>query len=518
MRDRLRCGRDYLSAHTRNHAIKESEVSITQEAQCILILDLASDNPISERSIEPFLPPSTNRRIYRVTGHGAEPAPHGGAPNRRGWRDWTAAIDRMLAQARADLGEDGDIAHYYLAGRAALPILAYLGVRLAKQARVTMINQRSDGPWDVVPFQQPPGVAASEPDRERFFDVVRGLRRDDPYEGNGRVAVFVSTQRDLEEKALRDFASSLDTSLAGIVVLRASPRGDSAHQALRLLGAEDGPRAARELVEHFTAIPDCYPHSSGLIVYIAGPATLGAMVGRAMNPRIHSPVWLPNFRKPGYKPAVEIPWPLVSGGKPSILVLVANTPDADGDRLDSDGELRDMLDTLQKQMSAKRCELRLCPAVRERDLMDALRDFKPHLLHFIGHGDERGLYLTGDDGSERFVHGDELRDMLASSRVEDLHLVVFNACRSHVQAKDVSALVDCAIGTNVDVPDESAIRFARRLYDDLVRGCSVAHAFARASSESRAGTGDTRKIFELHHRDVFDPEQLVFFSPAARDD
>lgn len=36
-------------------------MSSSEEAQCVLILDLSSDNPISERSVEPFLPPCAMR-------------------------------------------------------------------------------------------------------------------------------------------------------------------------------------------------------------------------------------------------------------------------------------------------------------------------------------------------------------------------------------------------------------------------------------------------------------------------
>ncbi len=492
-------------------------MSSSEEAQCVLILDLSSDNPISERSIEPLLPPATKRRVYHVTAFGAAAAPRGSAPNRRGWRAWTAAVDRMLKQAREDLGVDREIAHYYLAGRAALPVFAYLGLRLDKHARITVVNQRHDGVWDVVPFLHPPDAEPSAFGGERFFDLVRGLRRDDPNTGDGRVAVFVSTQRDLEDKAVREFVASLGTPLAGIVTLRARPGGDAAHDALRLLGAGEGPRAARELVEHFTAIRDCYPHHSGLIVYIAGPVTLGAMVGRAINPHVHSPVWLPNFHAPRYEPAIEVPWPLVSGGKPRILILVANPADAQGRRLDSDSELRGMLESLGKEMKASRCELRFCFAGRVRDLMDELRD-PPHLFHFIGHGARFGLDLIGEDGSKRFVHGDELHRMLTSSKIEDLHLAVFNACSSHEQARELASVVDCAIGTSIDVPDRSAIHFARRFYDDLVHGWSVADAFKRATAETSAETGDDREIFKIHHRDGIDPEQLVFFSPADRGD
>lgn len=491
----------------------------SQDAQCILVLDLASDNPITADSILPYVPPSQLRRCYRVTDFEAQRSPVGGAGGRRGWRDWTRAVDGMLQQARADFDADGVVPHYYVAGRAGLPIFAYLGLRLGKHARVTAINQRGDHQWDVVPFQQPPGVAGSPAGAERFFNVVRGLRRDDPSPADGKVAVFVSTQRDLDEATsttIRTFAKSLGVALAGVVNIRARPEESPDTNALRLLGAGDGPRAARELVNHFTAIPDCYPHSSGVLVFVAGPAILGAMVGRAMNPRVLGPVWFPYFRNPKYEPAVEHPWPLVSGGTPRILVLTSNPAGAGGGRLDTDREVRDMLEPLRKHMDSQRCKLEHCPATRVRDFMDRLRDFKPHLLHFIGHGAQFGLCFSDEAGDERFVEGDAFRRMLDASDVEDLRLVVLNACRSHEQAQKLTAMVDCAVGTTTDVPDECAIQFARRFYEDLASGTSVGYAFSRATAElSNDCDGE---IFKMYARAGSNPREIVFFSPASRDD
>jgi hypothetical protein len=489
----------------------------SEEAQCVLILDLSSDNPINVPWIEGYLQPARYRAVYRVTDFGAERAPQGGAPSQRVWRDWTAAVDLMLKRAREDLGANQENVHYYVAGRAGLPLFAYLGLRLGKQAPITMVNQRDDHALDIVPFQQSIGTIAGEPDRERFFNIVRGMYRDEPSLAKGRVAVFISTQRDSDREAINAFAESLDVPLADIVTVRARPVGGDSLTVRTLLEAGDGPRAARELVEHFTAIQDSFPRSNGLIVYIAGPATLAAMVGRAMNPRIHSPVWLPNFRDRKYEPAVEIPWPLVSGGKPRILVLVANIADEKGRRVDMDRELRGMFESLGKEMDARRCELRYCPAVRVRDVMNALRDFKPHLLHFIGHGNPQGLCFTREDGSKQRVLGEDLCDILAQSKVDDLKLVVLNACQSDEIARKLTSVVNCAIGTVIDLPNEHAILFARRFYDDLVHGWSVPDAFERARVESRVETGNRRVIFDIKYRDGIDHRQLVIFSPADPD-
>lgn len=491
----------------------------SQAAQCILVLDLASDNPVTVEAILPYVPPSTRRRCYRVTDFGAQQQPQGGAADRRGWREWTRAVDRMLEQARDDFAADGVVPHYYVAGRAGPPVFGYLGLRLGRQADITVINRRPNGQWDVVPLQQPPDRAGSQDEGERFFNVVRGLRRDDPSSADGKVAVFVSTQRDLDDgtKAMiRAFAKSLDISLAGIVTIRARPHENPDTNALRMLGAEDGPRAAQELVEHFTSIPDCYPHNSGVLVFVAGPATLCVMVGRAMNPRVLGPTWFPYLDAAKYEPAVEHPWPLVPGGKPRILVLVSNPPNAKGDRLESDLEVRGMSEALKEQTASDRCRIESCMAVRVRDLMDKLRDFKPHVLHFIGHGEQFGLYFTDHGGNEHLVNGDAFYRMLEASKVEDLRLVVLNACESSEQARELTAIVDCAIGTRVEVPDQCAIQFAQRFYDDLAHGSSVGYAFSRATA--MLSNDCDGEIFTIHARAGSNPREIVLFSPASRDD
>jgi hypothetical protein len=66
-------------------------MSLAAEVQCILILDLARDNPLDEPTFASLLPASTHRRVYRATYFGAEPSDVGGAPDQRGWRAWTEA-------------------------------------------------------------------------------------------------------------------------------------------------------------------------------------------------------------------------------------------------------------------------------------------------------------------------------------------------------------------------------------------------------------------------------------------
>jgi hypothetical protein len=502
---------------------KEKNVSDVEEAQRILILDLASDNPVDMQIVESLLQSSSNRRTYRVTEFGAIPSSEGGAADPHAWRTWTDAVDRMLMRLREELGGDGGIAHYYVAGRAGLPIFAHLGVRLGKQARITAINQRPSGEWDVVPFQKPrpisdtastigfraPAAGASGPSGGRFFEVVKGLDRESS--ATGRVAVFVSTQRDLEAEKIRSFARKLDVPLADIVTIRARPP-EPGMTTRRWLSGSDGPRAAAELEEYFTAIKDCYPYNEGLIVFLAGPVSLGLMAGWAINPRIYTPVWLPYFRKNEYEPAVEIPWPLVSGGKPRILIATANPADDEGGHLDIERELRGMLKHLD-EVSGPGCEYRFCMAARVGDLMEKLEGFQPHILHFSGHGEKGGCVFRRDNGDEHFVPMAALTDMIRST-ARELRLAVFCSCQSTWQAEALTDLADCTIGTNANVLDEAAIAFSAQFYAALTRGSPVKRAFEQGRARAAAEAQDSTCEFHLHVRDGVDASQVIIFSPS----
>ena len=94
--------------------------------QILLLLDLSLDNPIPEDEVLALLPPSTHRQVLRVSKFGAQATTRGQQWSR--WRTWTLAVDTMLAEAQANV-EPGLAPHYYVAGRASLPLFAYVGLR-----------------------------------------------------------------------------------------------------------------------------------------------------------------------------------------------------------------------------------------------------------------------------------------------------------------------------------------------------------------------------------------------------
>lgn len=269
-----------------------ARVQSSEPIQLILLLDLASDNPISLDDVRRHLPDKREDRIVlTLSGRGVSRTPRG-AP-----RDWVAcseAVARMVADARARLCDNGPLPHFYVAGRAALPVFAQLGIELSKWAKITAINQRPDKQWDVFPLRE-----ANAP---KFFYLVRGLDTDLPSEADGRVAVHVSTGREAPREKIRTFLREQGERHAGLVEVRAGGKQTA------VLDASSAPAAIAELVEIFARIPDVYPRRSGLALFLDGPATLALIAGRAINPNVLQDIWIPNFDGEGYRPAVTLPW------------------------------------------------------------------------------------------------------------------------------------------------------------------------------------------------------------------
>lgn len=122
-------------------------------------------------------------------------------------------------------------------------------------------------------------------------------------------------------------------------------------------------------------------------------------------------------------------------------------------------------------------------AARTEDLVKALRQTRPQVVHFSGHGEIDGLVLTAPGGrGAKLVDGDAIRRIFEvfSHRVR---LVVLSACYSTAQAEAIADVVGCAIGTSGRIDDADAILFDAAFYSAIACGESVQTAFDQASAE-----------------------------------
>lgn len=155
-----------------------------------------------------------------------------------------------------------------------------------------------------------------------------------------------------------------------------------------------------------------------------------------------------------------------------ILFLAANPMDTS--RLELDEEIRSLELELKGVTHRDRIQLVAIHAVRPDDMLRSVREHRPTVLHFSGHGSTAGIILKRDDGGSEAVAGDVLTQFLEGRGVE---MVVLNSCLSVTQAIKIQQVVHTVVGTTARVEDKAARRFAVAFYRTLGNGFSIGEAF-----------------------------------------
>lgn len=116
-------------------------------------------------------------------------------------------------------------------------------------------------------------------------------------------------------------------------------------------------------------------------------------------------------------------------------------------------------------------------AVRPDDLLQALNEERPHIVHFSGHGTpSEELVLQDSSGNPKPVSKPALESLFKTLK-DNIRLVVLNACYSKPQAEAIVETIDCAIGMKRAIGDKAAITFAASFYRAVGFGRSVREAF-----------------------------------------
>src|SRR5262245_22196886 len=185
--------------------------------------------------------------------------------------------------------------------------------------------------------------------------------------------------------------------------------------------------------------------------------------------------------------------------KIKVLFLAANPAGTQPLKLDE--EIRRITAKVRAAEHRDSLELISRWAVRPDDLLQALLEVRPHVVHFSGHGipaseiipqDSQGgssrdivlaspalapeIILQDAQGNPRPVGKPALVHLFQALR-DDVRVVVFNACYSRDQADALAKVIDCTVGMNRPIGDEAAIVFAASFYQALGFGRSVKEAF-----------------------------------------
>ena len=131
-----------------------------------------------------------------------------------------------------------------------------------------------------------------------------------------------------------------------------------------------------------------------------------------------------------------------------IIVLFFASNPTDQTQLRLDEEVRSIMDNIRKTDYRDSVEFKSIWATRPLDLLQALNEYRPTIVHFSGHGSQRDEIVFQDSlGNSKFVTKEALiQTMVATS--ENIRVVFFNTCYSRNQAESVVKHIDAAIGMN----------------------------------------------------------------------
>lgn len=202
------------------------------------------------------------------------------------------------------------------------------------------------------------------------------------------------------------------------------------------------------------------------------------------------------------------------GGRPARVLLLAASPNS-MEPLRIDREVRGIEEMLKGSEHGRSVEIITRWAVRAADLLKALVEVQPDVVHFSGHGmDDHTLVLENEDGSPREIDNRALAGLFGVLK-ERVRVVVLNACYSHAQAKVLAEHVDCAIGMSERMPDDAAIAFGSAFYLAIGSGRSVQTAFGVAVQALRLEALQGADVPVLIARDGVCPSEVVLLPEAS---
>ena len=202
--------------------------------------------------------------------------------------------------------------------------------------------------------------------------------------------------------------------------------------------------------------------------------------------------------------------------KIKVLFLASNPQDQDALRLDE--EVREIKKKLRSSEYRDSVEFISEWAVRPGDILQALNEHRPKIVHFSGHGsDTDELVLQNDAGTTKLVTKEAIVTTM-STMVDEIALVFFNTCFSSGQAEAVTEHVNFAIGMNKTISDEAARIFAAQFYSAVGFGLSIRQAFNQGVSAFMLEGIPEQQTPQLLSREGIDPDDVVLVRPAEESD
>ncbi|MEU8357357.1 CHAT domain-containing protein [Nonomuraea sp. NPDC048882] len=202
--------------------------------------------------------------------------------------------------------------------------------------------------------------------------------------------------------------------------------------------------------------------------------------------------------------------PRRSAPAPEILRVAYLTASPTGeDRLRVDREVREVREGVRGALHRELIDIRDWPAATLPDLITALNEQRPQLVHFSGHGFEDGLVFDGTEGN--MPEGADVDYGLLATALgatdKPPQVVVLNACHSFAGVEKLLTSVPVVIAMLDAVSDIAAKAFAAKFYTAIASGQSLASALKQGQvmMEYLAGEGATVEVIARDEGDLASP-------------
>ena len=183
----------------------------------------------------------------------------------------------------------------------------------------------------------------------------------------------------------------------------------------------------------------------------------------------------------------------------------------EGTWLRTEAEVRGVQQMLRSSKYRDLVDLSHRPAASPQDLLDAVNDIRPHVIHFSGHGWSRGIVM--DNGSVDMPEAAELNfevlaKLLAATTTPPT-LLVLNACETLAGANMLLSAVPVVIAMSDTVADIAASVFAGQFYAAIASAQSVGAALDQAKVVMEIAQLEDAELPEAISRAEVDINDLV---------
>ncbi len=180
-----------------------------------------------------------------------------------------------------------------------------------------------------------------------------------------------------------------------------------------------------------------------------------------------------------------------------ILLLTSNPEDLP--KLNLNGHI----DLIQKILDSKADLFNVRHyTARQSNIQSVLQDFKPHYIHFIGHGCDEGLYLENEDRQSELLSNDAIISLFENNNT--IRCVLLMSCYTKSVSDVIGNYVQYVIGMKEKIYLETGDRFSESFYRSLVNGETIERSFFSGRTNIQiSNLQDDALVFRIKNRNKY---------------